>query len=292
VIRFSVFPMLVTALVAMPLAVPAQSPRAQLDQLVQQLQSKPDNDALRENIINLALTIKPSPVLPDEAERHMARGIAAFKGAQSVADYQDAVTEFSQATLVTPWYGDAYYNLGVAQDKAEQYDAALRSLKLAQLASPSSKDIKDLSYQVEYRADRANSPEGKAEKEYGPAQKQFAGLIQKLDGAVFAKQEVNDGDPVYNEIRFYRSGHNNLLICDRRKKIDIPSVNIVGDWEEKETKTYVRPTTGGDFIFPRNGEFFYGCIVGRLSADGLSIDEINSYRNSQEIEILGVWHRQ
>lgn len=65
--------------------------------------------------------------------------------------------EFDQATLAAPWYGDAYFNLGVAQDKAENYEAALRSLKLAQLATPGSKDIKALIYQVEYRNNKARA---------------------------------------------------------------------------------------------------------------------------------------
>ena len=135
-----------------------QSPREQLNQLVEQLQKTPTDNALREKIIKLAQTVKPAPAVPDEVQRRMARGRAAFMGAKSAADYQDAVNEFEQATLAAPWYGDAYYNLGVAQDKAEQYDAALRSLKLAQLTSLDSKEIKDLIYQVEYRNEKANSP--------------------------------------------------------------------------------------------------------------------------------------
>lgn len=108
-----------------------------------------NDTALRERIIKLAPTLKPAPVLPDEAERWMVRGSAAFKGATSAAGYLDAAKEFEQATLAAPWYGDAYFNLGVAQDKAEDYAAALSSLKLAQLASPGSKEIKLLIYEVE-----------------------------------------------------------------------------------------------------------------------------------------------
>ena len=67
----------------------AQSPREQLNQMVQQLQQTPNDNALREKIIKLALTVKPSPALPSEAERRMTRGGVAFKGATSVADYRD-----------------------------------------------------------------------------------------------------------------------------------------------------------------------------------------------------------
>ena len=94
----------------------APSSASQLQQLTAQLQQSPGDQALREKIIALAQQLKPAPTLPDEAERRMARGAAAFKAAQSAADYQDAVKEFTQATLAAPWYGDAYFNLGLAQD--------------------------------------------------------------------------------------------------------------------------------------------------------------------------------
>jgi tetratricopeptide (TPR) repeat protein len=87
----------------------------------------------------------------------MVRGTAAFKGAKSVADYRDAAKEFEQATHAAPWYGDAYLNLGVAQDKAENYEGALRSLKLALLALPNDKEIKALIYEVEYRKEKAQA---------------------------------------------------------------------------------------------------------------------------------------
>lgn len=133
----------------------AQSPREQLQQMVEQLQKMPSDNALRERIIKLGAEIKPAPAVPEEAVRRMARGAAAFKSATSAADYHDAANEFEQATLAAPWYGDAYYNLGVAQDKAGNYQAALRSLNLAQLSALDSREIKELIYEVEYRRDKA-----------------------------------------------------------------------------------------------------------------------------------------
>ncbi len=288
----------------------------QLQQLTVQLQQSPGDQALREKIIALAQQLKPAPALPDETERRMARGIAAFKAAQSVADYQDAVKEFAQATLAAPWYSDAYFNLGLAQDKAEQYDAAVSSLKLALLASPGSKDIKTLMYQVEYRADQANTPDGKAEAQYGPAQHQYATLIQTLDGAVFIKEDqdanlsYHEGHPTLHEVHFYKSGRYNLLTCTRREKEYqiLPEGKWSYDWVNEygyddSTRNYVLPqrATGnygsGNFWFPDNGEvFFVGCIRGRLSADGQTVDEIQNRHLSDNgqfiLEKVGVWHRQ
>src|SRR5688500_367571 len=113
----------------------AQTPREELKQMFEQLQKTPKDNALREKIVKLAVEIKPAPAIPEEAERRMARGGAAFKSATPASDYQDAVKEFEQATLAAPWYGDAYFNLGVAQDKAGNYEAALRDRKSTRLNS-------------------------------------------------------------------------------------------------------------------------------------------------------------
>ena len=50
----------------------AQSPREQLQQMVEQLQKSPTDNALREKIIKLAQNIKPTPAVPEEVERRMA----------------------------------------------------------------------------------------------------------------------------------------------------------------------------------------------------------------------------
>jgi tetratricopeptide (TPR) repeat protein len=168
----------------------AESPREQLTQMVEQLQKSPGDNALREKIIRLAQELKPAPAVPEEAERRMMRGTAALEGVKSVADYQNAAKEFEQATLAAPWYGDAYFNLGVAQDKAENYEAALRSLKFALLASPNDKEIQALIFKVEYRNEKTNSPEAQAAKQKQQEQEARRAeeeMIRGLEGAIFVE---------------------------------------------------------------------------------------------------------
>ncbi len=185
-------------------AADAESPREQLRQMVEQLQQSPNDNALREQIIKLAQSLKPALALPDEAGRRMVRGAAAFKGAKSVVDYRDAAKEFEQATLAAPWYGDAYFNLGFVQDKAENYEAALRSLKLAQLASPEVKEIKALIYEVEYRSEKANSPEAHAAKRKQQEQEERRAaeeMIRGLEGVEFVKQGGRSFDQSHGILR-------------------------------------------------------------------------------------------
>lgn len=169
-------------------AVWGQSLGEQLNQLVTQLRANPNDTALRERIIKLAQEIKPSPGLPEEAARRMARGTAAFQDAKSATDYQISAREFDAATNAAPWLADAYFNLGMAQDKAGDYSAAIRSLKLAVLADPQSRETKSLLYQVEFRLEQANSPEVQAARRT----QQQAAVKRSLGGAKFARQYSNE----------------------------------------------------------------------------------------------------
>lgn len=248
----------------------AESPREQLKQMVGQLQANPDDDALREKIIKFAQKLKPAPAIPEEAERRMVRGTAAFKGAKSIADYQKAAQEFEQATLAAPWYGDAYFNLGVAQDKAEEYEDALSSLKLALLALPNSKDIKALIYEVEYRNEKESDPYEQRQKELGQKQQKFSALIQKLDGAVFFGSYREKGVLTNYEIRFHKGGENNYLVCSARHKTiqsDNPESPVMFQWKDDGERS-VWPTS--DFEF--GGCTFLGQY--KLSSDSKTLESL------------------
>lgn len=182
------FSLVLAIVLACAVSTHAQSPREQLQQLTIQLQQAPNDNALREKIIKLGAEINPAPAIPEEAKRRMVRGAAAFKSATSAEGYQDAAKEYEQAILAAPWYGDAYYNLGVAQDKAGNFKAALRSLKLALLTSPDSEEMKALIYEVEYRDEKANSPEAQAAREKEAEQR----FIASFEGAKYICPEERD----------------------------------------------------------------------------------------------------
>ena len=123
--------------------------------------------------------------------------------------------------LAAPWFADAYFNLGVTQDKAGSYEAALRSLKLAQLSAPDSKEIKALIYEVEYRHEKANSPEARVAKQ----KLKDEALMKSLDGAVFTmmsdpefekQYRISNGRVVYwsRTINSYRCPCGERHRCD------------------------------------------------------------------------------
>jgi hypothetical protein len=110
--------------------------------------------------------------------------------------------------------------LALAEKAAGDYYGAMADLKLYQqfkLTDAEARTVQDKIYAIEAKQKmvyvEANSPEGKARS----AQHQFAALVQKLDGTVFVGQDDDadlswhEGNPTLHEVRFCRSGSNNLL---------------------------------------------------------------------------------
>ena len=179
--------MILVLLVLPTFAVRAENPQAILNQYIADLQKNPNDFTLREKIIRHVQTMRPKPAVPDEAQKYMDRGLAAIEGGKGEEDFRAASVEFTKAASLAPWLGDAYRNLAIAQDKSGQFDAALKSLRLYLLTSPSPADeawAKSLINKVEYRKEKAakeSSPQAIAEK------KQFTDeeLIRKINGARF-----------------------------------------------------------------------------------------------------------
>ncbi len=126
----------------------AESPRTQFQQMVEQLQQNPNDDALREKIIALSLKLNPKPVTPVAAT--MAEGAAeyAFKNAKSDTDYSDAAKQYEKALLIAPWLSDDYFNCGVAHEKAGENQQAIHSFNLYLLAAPDASDTQAINKRI------------------------------------------------------------------------------------------------------------------------------------------------
>ena len=137
----------------------AESSREQFRQMVEQLQANPTDNALRENIIRLALKLKPAPAVPEEARRHFVKAVTLQKEAKSPEDYDLPIQEYRQALLLAPWWSDAYFDLASALELKQQYAEAIQNLKLSILASPEGPDARtaqDKVYALEAKSDVQN----------------------------------------------------------------------------------------------------------------------------------------
>ncbi len=118
----------------------AQSPREQVQQLTAELQKTPYANALREKIVKLAAGIKPALAIPEEARRSFIIGEAVFKQAKTLRPAYEAANAFRTASTLAPWWGEAYWNLAVAQQLIGQYVGAKESLRFYLLTNPRATD--------------------------------------------------------------------------------------------------------------------------------------------------------
>src|SRR5688500_10660276 len=111
---------------ALAATVYAQSPREQLQQMVEQLQKAPNDNALRERVIKLGAELNPAPAVSDEAIRYEGRAQFAFTNAKSADDYLAAAKEYEKAVAAAPWVQNYYSDLCKIYEKAGKFDDAKR----------------------------------------------------------------------------------------------------------------------------------------------------------------------
>jgi len=123
----------------------AQSPSARetLRQYVADLKRDPDSQSLREKIIKVVQELKPVPEIPEDARRCFVEGTTIAKTATDKSQQALAVTSFKDALKIAPWWGDAYFNLAVAEELTGQLDEAEASLKLYILTNPGDKEVRE-----------------------------------------------------------------------------------------------------------------------------------------------------
>jgi tetratricopeptide (TPR) repeat protein len=190
-------------------------------QHVEDLRKNPADHALREKIIKLALGMKPAPTVPEEAERSLVRGTSHFQKATDANGFKKAIAEFRSAVNAAPWFALAYYNLGVAQEKAGQYAEAIDSLKLYIMAAPDAKnarDVKNKIYALEVDAEDLQAGKN-APPPAAPAPSAEPG---KLGIAAKPSLEIEQTEKQLNIIKMSPS----------EKKAKMP--NFVGAWYFKD----------------------------------------------------------
>jgi hypothetical protein len=157
------------------------------------LQSAPEgSDAeskLRENIIRTAQKMGPSLKVPEEAARRMARASAAVELAKDENGYRKAANEYKEALKAAPWLAEAYYNLGILQEKSGDYSEAIKNLNLYLLARPRSEDaprVREMIYKIEYKQEEsAKGPQASSGGVSEDTRKMVRNLAGKWEHVVF-----------------------------------------------------------------------------------------------------------
>lgn len=120
----------------------------------------------------LLISVVNVGAVSEDARRHLTRGQAAAEMAKTNSDFEEALSEFRKAIELAPEWPDAYYQLGVLQDKLGKYDDAYNNLKRClQLAPKASnaRQVQELIYKIEYKRDKANQKKVIIDALTGPA---------------------------------------------------------------------------------------------------------------------------
>jgi hypothetical protein len=197
------FPALIFGVLFLANAAYAESPREQLQQMVEQLQKTPSDNVLREKIIKLAQEIKPAPAIPEEAIRDEGRAQYVFTNAKNEQDYLDAAKEYERAVGAAPWVVGYYSDLCTIYEKAGKLAEAKRNCEfsLAGTSDPSlAVDIKRRIAGLEIGMER-NRPESIAARKIEESKKRgVAGFWQIQSGRVVYCNRTNcKADGVWNE---------------------------------------------------------------------------------------------
>jgi hypothetical protein len=166
----------------------AQSPREELQQMIEQLQKSPNDHALREKIIQLAPTLKPSPALPDAAIAFEGRGQFAFRSATSEGDFLVAAQEYEKAVAAAPWVPGYYADLCTIYEKAGKFEDAKRhcGFYLNSLTDPAQMtDVKRRIAGLEFGIEKAAAAKLVADT----PEAREAALLQKVAGARFVMRQ-------------------------------------------------------------------------------------------------------
>src|SRR5688500_10514351 len=152
---------------ALAATVYAQSPREQLQQMVEQLQKAPNDNALRERVIKLGAELNPAPAVSDEAIRYEGRAQFAFTNAKSADDYLAAAKEYEKAVAAAPWVQNYYSDLCKIYEKAGKFDDAKRNcgFYLIGLSDPAEMtDVKRRIAGLDFGIEKAASANAEAER--------------------------------------------------------------------------------------------------------------------------------
>jgi tetratricopeptide (TPR) repeat protein len=132
-----------------------QDYEAALSVLPEQWAPRDVEQRLEEKAIRLVQRMNPQPAIPQDAMQHMAYAQAAFQEAKSPGDLDNAIQELTHVLRLAPWWGDAYKNLSLLDEKAERYADAAHNLQLYLLATPNSPDAQSVQmkiYSLQYKA--------------------------------------------------------------------------------------------------------------------------------------------
>ncbi|TBR26411.1 ankyrin repeat domain-containing protein [bacterium] len=95
-------------------------------------------------LLDVARLMRPAPEVPEQALNHAERAQAFIKFARDAAGFAKAAAEYQMAAELAPWWAEAYFNQGLAREKAGDPRGAAESFKRFLKAAPGAPEAEDV----------------------------------------------------------------------------------------------------------------------------------------------------
>jgi len=128
--------------------------------LASALQRLPEGKAKQDTMLKLlgiVASMPDPPSLTEKGERDFSRGNAMLKSATNPESIDRAIMEFRSAIRRSPWWTNAYLNLGLAYAQRRLYRDATLYFKLYLIANPNAKNagaVREQIYELEYKQEQ------------------------------------------------------------------------------------------------------------------------------------------
>lgn len=105
-------------------------------------------DGIRHKIFDLVGGMSEKPATPPEFDELVGAATYQFKNAHSISDFLAAGGSFNRASLLAPWVPDVYFNGGMAFEKGQAIEAALRWFNLYLASAPNAPDASQVRQKI------------------------------------------------------------------------------------------------------------------------------------------------
>lgn len=128
--------------------------------LASALQRFPEGKAKQDTLLKLlrlVAAMPDPPSLTEKGERDFSRGNAMLKSATNPESIDRAIMEFRSAIRRSPWWTNAYLNLGLAYAQRRLYRDSILYFKLYLIANPNAKNagaVREQIYELEYKQEQ------------------------------------------------------------------------------------------------------------------------------------------
>ncbi|MHB0995598.1 MAG: tetratricopeptide repeat protein [Elusimicrobiales bacterium] len=115
---------------------PVEKSRYAFLRLLARVRENPEEVKAKEALLLFADRMDPKPPIPVEAKKFYVKAMALHLEAVNDTDFDKAVMSYERALEIAPWWGQCYYNMGMALDAGKRFREAEEALRLYALVKP------------------------------------------------------------------------------------------------------------------------------------------------------------